>query len=94
MQLVSTDFNSKEYYPNIRKAVVSGYFMQARAGASAGCKLEAAGSTAGGVNPPACPLALHAAWLHAGRAGAHARPDLPSLGVSRRWRTWSAQGTT
>lgn len=28
IQLVSTDFNSKEYYSNIRKALVSGYFMQ------------------------------------------------------------------
>jgi pre-mRNA-splicing factor ATP-dependent RNA helicase DHX15/PRP43 len=28
VQLVSTDFNSKEYYVNIRKALVSGYFMQ------------------------------------------------------------------
>lgn len=28
VQLVSTDFNSKDYYVNIRKALVSGYFMQ------------------------------------------------------------------
>lgn len=28
MQLVSTDFHSKEYYNNIRKALLSGYFMQ------------------------------------------------------------------
>ncbi len=27
-QLVSTDFSSKEYYPNVCKALVSGYFMQ------------------------------------------------------------------
>ncbi len=25
---MSTDFNSKEYYNNIRKALVAGYFMQ------------------------------------------------------------------
>ena len=31
IQLVSTDFNSKDYYSNIRKAMVAGYFMQARA---------------------------------------------------------------
>lgn len=30
VQLVSTDFNSRDYYVNIRKALVSGYFMQAR----------------------------------------------------------------
>lgn len=28
VQLVSTDFNSKEYYINIRKALVAGFFMQ------------------------------------------------------------------
>eukprot|EP00884_Botryococcus_braunii_P018562 jgi/Botrbrau1/538/Bobra.0010s0013.1 len=28
LQLVSTDFNSKDYYINIRKALTSGYFMQ------------------------------------------------------------------
>ena len=28
--LTSTDFKAAEYYPNIRKAVVAGYFMQAR----------------------------------------------------------------
>ena len=28
IQLVSTDFNNKEYYSNIRKAMVAGYFMQ------------------------------------------------------------------
>jgi len=26
----STDFTSRDYYINIRKALVSGYFMQAR----------------------------------------------------------------
>ena len=30
VQLVSTDFNSKDYYSNIRKAMVAGYFMQVR----------------------------------------------------------------
>jgi pre-mRNA-splicing factor ATP-dependent RNA helicase DHX15/PRP43 len=28
IELVSTDFKSKEYYTNIRKAITSGYFMQ------------------------------------------------------------------
>lgn len=28
VSMVSTDFNSREYYPNIRKALLSGYFMQ------------------------------------------------------------------
>lgn len=28
VNLVSTDFNSKEYYINIRKALTAGYFMQ------------------------------------------------------------------
>jgi pre-mRNA-splicing factor ATP-dependent RNA helicase DHX15/PRP43 len=28
LPLVSTDFNSKDYYPNIMKAMVSGFFMQ------------------------------------------------------------------
>jgi len=28
LPLVSTDFNSKEYYVNIRKALVAGFFMQ------------------------------------------------------------------
>jgi len=28
LQMVSTDFNDKEYYPNIRKCLVSGFFMQ------------------------------------------------------------------
>ena len=28
--LTSTDFKAAEYYPNIRKAIVAGYFMQAR----------------------------------------------------------------
>ena len=27
-RLVSTDFNSREYYTNIRKAITAGYFMQ------------------------------------------------------------------
>lgn len=31
LQLVSTDFNSKDYYINIRKALTAGYFMQVRA---------------------------------------------------------------
>ena len=29
-RLISTDFNSREYYTNIRKAITAGYFMQAR----------------------------------------------------------------
>ena len=29
-RLVSTDFNSREYYTNIRKAITAGYFMQVR----------------------------------------------------------------
>ena len=29
-KLVSADFNSREYYTNIRKAITAGYFMQAR----------------------------------------------------------------
>merc|ERR1719188_1043449 len=28
LQMVSTDFHDKEYYPNIRKCLVSGFFMQ------------------------------------------------------------------
>ena len=28
LPLVSTDFSSKEYYLNIRKALTAGYFMQ------------------------------------------------------------------
>merc|ERR1719326_1255194 len=28
LQLVSTDFNNPDYYTNIRKTIVSGYFMQ------------------------------------------------------------------
>ena len=28
LPMVSTDFNSRDYYPNIRKAILSGYFMQ------------------------------------------------------------------
>eukprot|EP00930_Biecheleria_cincta_P026062 TRINITY_DN18435_c0_g1_i2.p1 TRINITY_DN18435_c0_g1~~TRINITY_DN18435_c0_g1_i2.p1 ORF type:complete len:954 (-),score=282.37 TRINITY_DN18435_c0_g1_i2:39-2594(-) len=28
LQMVSTDFQDKEYYPNIRRCLVSGYFMQ------------------------------------------------------------------
>ena len=28
MSLVSTDFTCKDYYLNIRKAILSGYFMQ------------------------------------------------------------------
>lgn len=39
MKLCSTDFNSRDYYTNIRKALVAGYFMQAR---SACCPLLAA----------------------------------------------------
>ena len=31
-KLVSADFNSREYYTNIRKAITAGYFMQARPG--------------------------------------------------------------
>jgi hypothetical protein len=27
--LVSSDFKSRDYYPNIRKAITAGYFMQA-----------------------------------------------------------------
>lgn len=30
LQMVSTDFNSKDYYPNIRKAILSGFFSQVR----------------------------------------------------------------
>lgn len=29
-KLISSDFNSREYYPNIRKAMTAGYFMQVR----------------------------------------------------------------
>jgi hypothetical protein len=28
LQLVSTDFNNRDYYTNIRKAITAGYFMQ------------------------------------------------------------------
>ena len=28
VKLTSTDFNSRDYYTNIRKALVAGYFMQ------------------------------------------------------------------
>ena len=28
LKMCSTDFNSREYYVNIRKAMLSGYFMQ------------------------------------------------------------------
>ena len=28
-KLVSSDFNSRDYYTNIRKAITAGYFMQA-----------------------------------------------------------------
>jgi len=28
VKLCSTDFNSRDYYTNIRKALVAGYFMQ------------------------------------------------------------------
>jgi pre-mRNA-splicing factor ATP-dependent RNA helicase DHX15/PRP43 len=28
LKLVSTEFSSKEYYTNIRKAILAGYFMQ------------------------------------------------------------------
>ena len=31
VKLVSTDFNDKAYYTNIRKAITAGYFMQVRA---------------------------------------------------------------
>ncbi len=30
VKLCSTDFNSRDYYTNIRKALVAGYFMQVR----------------------------------------------------------------
>lgn len=29
-KLISSDFNSRDYYTNIRKAITAGYFMQAR----------------------------------------------------------------
>ncbi len=28
-KLISSDFNSRDYYTNIRKAITAGYFMQA-----------------------------------------------------------------
>ena len=34
LAMVSTDFASKDYYSNIRKAILTGYFMQARRGCS------------------------------------------------------------
>eukprot|EP00887_Chlorella_sp_A99_P003973 scaffold11.g3973.t1 len=42
VQLVSTDFHSKEYYINIRKALVAGYFMQVRKRGSRGVGGEVA----------------------------------------------------
>lgn len=30
LRLCSTDFSSRDYYPNIRKALLAGYFMQVR----------------------------------------------------------------
>lgn len=30
LRRVSTDFNSREYYTNIRKALVAGFFMQVK----------------------------------------------------------------
>lgn len=32
LKRTSTDFNSRDYYMNIRKALVSGFFMQVRKG--------------------------------------------------------------
>lgn len=37
VKLCSTDFNSRDYYTNIRKALVAGYFMQVRVWLQARC---------------------------------------------------------
>ena len=41
-KLVSADFNSREYYTNIRKAITAGYFMQARPGSTVACNAQCA----------------------------------------------------
>lgn len=55
VKLCSTDFNSRDYYTNIRKALVAGYFMQVGAGAGAGhadLKLWAVVAAAGAAGGP------------------------------------------
>ena len=37
VQLVSTDFNSRDYYTNIRKAICAGFFMQVHHAQSQPC---------------------------------------------------------
>jgi pre-mRNA-splicing factor ATP-dependent RNA helicase DHX15/PRP43 len=48
VRLVSTDFSSKDYYTNIRKALVAGYFMQARCAAVLRCGRRVPGLCLGG----------------------------------------------
>lgn len=36
LRMVSNDFNSKDYYPSIRKAILTGFFSQVRGGVVGG----------------------------------------------------------
>lgn len=68
VRLVSTDFNSKDYYTNIRKALVSGYFMQVRGngllGPCWGVCWGAGKPRAAGRANGACLLELAGACVH------------------------------
>ena len=127
VRLVSTDFSSRDYYTNIRKALVAGYFMQARNSAGLCRALGLVGVVVGAGTAPTSARrwwpASSCAWVGGGGRGAVAcargprrrplalakrkpavpclrRPaDSPALShphppTPRRWRTWSARGTT
>lgn len=54
MQLVSTDFHSEHYYTNLRKALLSGYFMQVAHLEKTGQYLTVKDNQVVGLHPSTC----------------------------------------
>jgi pre-mRNA-splicing factor ATP-dependent RNA helicase DHX15/PRP43 len=62
LEMVSTEFESREYYPNIRKAITAGFFMQIAHMDSSGHYLTCKDNQVVGLHPSTC-LAHKPEWV-------------------------------
>jgi pre-mRNA-splicing factor ATP-dependent RNA helicase DHX15/PRP43 len=62
LEMVSTEFESRDYYPNIRKAITAGYFMQIAHMDSSGHYLTCKDNQVVGLHPSTC-LAHKPEWV-------------------------------
>ena len=62
LEMVSTEFESRDYYPNIRKAITAGFFMQIAHMDSSGHYLTCKDNQVVGLHPSTC-LAHKPEWV-------------------------------